>query len=201
MSKHLIIMAKPPIWGKVKTRLATSIGEDKALDIYKAMLDKTYAIAEELNIPTTVFFTEQNEYTKNFILFNKEYQVAGDLGIKMMVAFSSMFEQGYDEVIMIGTDCPDNSSANLNKALSYLKNNDVVFGPSLDGGYYLIGMTKLYRELFENKIWSTDIVYQEALEETSKMKLKTIEVETINDIDTEEDLKKSKFYKFVRTID
>ena len=117
------------------------------------------------------------------------------------MAFQNIFDQNYRNVIMIGTDCPDNSYDNLNLALQALKTNDVVFGPSNDGGYYLVGMTALIPALFDNKIWSTNTVYQEALEEISLLKLKSKEVATINDIDTLEDLKKSNFYKFVKTID
>lgn len=194
-------MARPPLYGRVKTRLAKQVGDKTALEIYDLMLEKTFAIAKELNIPTTVFFSEQNDYTDKFSLFNKEFQAEGDLGNKMKMAFQNIFDQNYRNVIMIGTDCPDNSYDNLNLALQALKTNDVVFGPSNDGGYYLVGMTALIPALFDNKIWSTNTVYQEALEEISLLKLKSKEVATINDIDTLEDLKKSNFYKFMKTID
>ncbi len=201
MSKHLIIFAKPPVLGYVKTRLAQAIGNENALKFYQRMLEQTWKIAQESTISTTVFFSKQSEYVSNFKLFPVEFQSAGDLGKKMAEAFTTIFAKGYREVILIGADCPDNTTENILNAFELLQKNDTVIGPSEDGGYYLIGMKKMYSEIFDNKVWSTSTVCQEAIQELEKINLSIGTAATLNDIDTWEDLKKSKFYRQLKTID
>lgn len=201
MSKHIVIMAKPPIISKVKTRLAIDLGDEKTVELYDLMLEKTFSIVKETEIDAIVFFTEESDYTRLFSKFEKNYQAKGDLGDKMNNAFKSCLRQRNSKVVMIGTDCPDNSSENILKAFDILNEKDIVFGPSEDGGYYLIGMKKINNSIFENKTWSTSTVLEEALSECELNNLSFGLLKEINDIDTMEDLKKSKYYKKHKTID
>lgn len=188
-------MAKPPILGKVKTRLAKDCGNELALDYYIQMLEETIAFSTKIFARKTIHFTERNSFTDSFSLFEKNYQTQGDLGIKMAYAFEQEFSNGATKAVMIGTDCPDNSSEIISDAFSKLELADVVLGPSKDGGYYLIGMKKLHISIFQNKIWSTKTVFREALEEIKKLGLKHAELPIVNDIDTMDDLKESYFFQ------
>ena len=194
MNSCLIVMARPPILGKSKTRLAATIGNQKAYEMYNLMLERTLEIANSTGFDTRIFFTEKNSYTENFTLFPFDYQTEGDLGEKMKLAFQKTFDLGYDKVIVIGTDCPDNDSENILLAFKKLENNDVVIGPSGDGGYYMLGLKSMILGLFEGIEWSSAKVFSQ-----SKMKLQDLEktlfeLKTINDIDLEEDLIRSPYF-------
>src|SRR5205809_861444 len=110
MNKHaLLIFAKNPEAGKVKTRLAASIGNDAALLIYLRLLDHTVSITEDLTVDKFVFYSNYIEEQDlwNSKLYSKQLQHAGDLGKRMENAFRYVFQKGYEKVIIIGTDCPD----------------------------------------------------------------------------------------------
>lgn len=186
-------MAKPPILGFAKTRLAKEIGDAKALEVYRGLLNYTFNVASQSGFDVIIFFTHECEFTKSFNLFSKEYQKGEVLGEKMENAFSNVFEN-YKQVLMIGADCPGLRAEHISRAFSILESDDVVFGPSEDGGYYLIGMKSLHLHLFRNKTWSTDLLLKESLQDLEAFGQSYQCMEVLNDIDTYEDLKKSSFY-------
>ena len=125
--------------------------------------------------------------------FEKLLQADGNLGERMIEAFRTAFAAGTERVIIIGSDCFDITPEIIELAYQKLNNADVVIGPANDGGYYLIGMKKLYVDLFQEIEWSTASVFKDTV-----LKVKTAgctyeTLPTLIDIDTEEDLKASAF--------
>ena len=194
MKIGLIIFVRKPELGKVKTRLAASIGDEKALEVYKELLLHTKNITQSIAADKFVFY--HNEIVLddiwNAAVFYKMLQADGDLGYKMEEAFATIFKRGYGKVLIIGSDCFQLNESILKEALHLLEENDSVIGPANDGGYYLLGMKKLYPEFFINKNWSTEEVYKQTLADFETLNLKWFNLPVLIDVDTEGDLLASK---------
>lgn len=189
----LLIFTRNPELGKVKTRLAKSIGNEKALYVYQELLAHTRKIASEIEVDRFLFYSEiviENDLWSTE-LFQKEMQKGTDLGEKMANAFSFVLDKGYEKAIIIGSDLFDLNKKHINKAILALDNNDIVIGPAEDGGYYLLGKKKTHQSLFENKEWGTSTVLKDTLKNCESLKVHQLEI--LNDIDTIEDLNKSAF--------
>jgi len=185
----LIVFAKNPKLGKVKTRLAQSIGNEKALEIYKSLLKITEAATSGL-INTDVHIYSNELMSNEYWLGKKKFlQEGNQLGEKMKNAMETAFSMGYTKVILIGSDLPDMSTELIENAVLQLDLNDVVIGPAKDGGYYLVGMTKPLSYIFENKQWSTSTVLKDTLENLIDERIYLLR--ELNDIDTFEDLQNS----------
>lgn len=195
MKKLLIIFVKNPELGKVKTRLASSIGDEEALKVYRKLLSITEKAAAQLNsIDVRVYFTSSID--KSLFKESSYYlQSDGDLGEKMMNSFNVGFEDGYNQIVGIGSDLPDLSSSILEEAFEVLNLQDTVFGPAKDGGYYLLGMKQLHRCIFENKPWSTEQLLNLTLKELEAQNISSHLLQELNDIDTIEDLEQSSLRK------
>lgn len=192
MEKALLVFAKKPVLGKVKTRLAKDIGDEKALIIYKQLLFHTFDVAAQGDAMVLACFTEHDDLTLDSIPYDTFYQqVEGDLGAKMSDTLNHAFKIGAKKAIVIGTDCPDISNELLEEAFQKLDTNDVVLGPAHDGGYYLIGMKTPKAYLFQDVEWSTEKVLNQTL---SKLiaKENCYQLRVLSDIDTIDDLKKNK---------
>jgi rSAM/selenodomain-associated transferase 1 len=192
MTKNaLIIFTRNAELGKVKTRLAKSIGDNKALTVYKHLLKHTEKESCAIEASKTVYYSVQifhNDIWDDTV-YTKELQRGTDLGERMLNAFKDQFEKGFERVIIIGTDLPKQSSEIIEKGFEILKTHDIVLGPAQDGGYYLLGMNRLEENLFKNKSWSSDILLKETILELTNKNLNFSLLETLNDIDTFEDLK------------
>jgi len=189
----LLIFIKNPVPGKVKTRLAAAVGPQKAYQIYLKLLSLTIDAASETGADRQVWYASYID-SDDFISepdFNKRKQIGEDLGARMLHAFKSGFNEGYKNIIIIGSDCPDVNPAVLEEAFSELREHDLVIGPSADGGYYLLGMKNLYKALFGEIDWSTDRVLEQTLEKANSLSLSVACLPELNDIDTIEDLKKA----------
>ena len=116
----------------------------------------------------------------------KKLQKGADLGERMQHAFETAFDQGYEKVIIIGSDLFELKPTHITTAFEVLESHEVAIGPSLDGGYYLLGMKQLEPALFKNKKWGTDSVLKNTLKDLQQQKVKLLEA--LNDIDTFEDL-------------
>lgn len=186
----LIIFMKKPVPGRVKTRLAKTIGHDAAVEIYKQLLAKTKAEVAQLSSAIFVFYhPEVPEYDMwNGVATHKELQSAGDLGVKMKNAFQHVFANGFQKAVIIGTDCFELSAHHIEQAFDALSGHDVVIGPSNDGGYYLLGMNALITELFEYKQWSTPQVYDQTLIDFHRLDKTYKSLPVLVDIDEWEDL-------------
>jgi uncharacterized protein len=187
----LLIFFKNPELGKVKTRLAATLGEEKALAIYLALVKHTREIAERLTCDKLVCYADfiDTEDAWSNQIYKKELQRGRDLGVRMSGAFENGFRKGYKSVIIIGTDCIELTSLVIEEAFQQLRSHDAVLGPAEDGGYYLLGMRKFYPQLFQNKIWSSSSVSKDTLADLSQLKLSTHILPTLSDIDVEKDLK------------
>ncbi|WP_067147213.1 TIGR04282 family arsenosugar biosynthesis glycosyltransferase [Pseudotamlana agarivorans] len=189
MNKALVIVfvknAKP---GKVKTRLAKTIGNEKAVEIYQALLEITERATENILTDVSIHYSEfiDNSLWKGA---HKTTQQGQDLGERMKNAFQNAFQQGYQRVVLIGSDLPSLTNEHLNNALENLLKTEVVFGPAQDGGYYLVGLSKMHACIFENKPWSQTQLLEVTLQELSEKNISVTKLETLNDIDTFEDLK------------
>ena len=116
-------------------------------------------------------------------------QEGKDLGEKMKNAFELLFNKRYKNVIIIGTDCPDLNEEILLKSFEELSEKNIVFGPSNDGGYYLLGMDNFYPYLFDNIKWSRKTVFEETIKTIKKNGLAFNILPELKDIDTEKDLR------------
>ncbi|MDX5437648.1 MAG: TIGR04282 family arsenosugar biosynthesis glycosyltransferase, partial [Pontibacter sp.] len=118
----------------------------------------------------------------------KRVQPTGDLGKKMQKAFAAAFLEGYISVVIIGSDCLQLTPDIINRAYKELETHDVVIGPALDGGYYLLGMNCLYPQLFQNKRWSTEHVFPDTIHDLQRLHLSYTLLPHLSDIDHAEDL-------------
>jgi len=193
MKNQLIIFAKNPVLGKVKTRLASTIGDKKALEVYKELLDHTCSIASKVDVEKKVYYSDfiNNDDLWNNANFEQELQHGNDLGKRMSNAFKETFKSFNGKVVVIGTDCKELSTEIIDQAFSGLEYADIVIGPALDGGYYLIGMKSLEEKIFENIDWSTSAVLEQTIDKIDTKRLSFLLLKTLSDIDNEHDLKRS----------
>jgi rSAM/selenodomain-associated transferase 1 len=187
---YLLIFARNPELGKVKTRLAKSVGENKALEIYHKLLQKTKDIALKVSCFRVVCYSNFVDFNDLFdpTYFYKDEQYGQDLGQRMNNAISSSFEEGAERVVVIGSDCYELSAIIIQSAFDALNSKDVVLGPAEDGGYYLIGMKSSNLALFENKEWGSSNVLLDTLLSIKEVGLSCELLETLNDVDTIDDL-------------
>ncbi len=187
--KALIIFTRNPELGKVKTRLAKSVGDESALKIYKFLLKHTVEITENLNVDKYVFYSENmhRDDIWNPDIFRKKLQTGNDLGERMKNAFSEIFGMGYKKAIIIGSDMFDLNQKDLETAFDALETTPFIIGPATDGGYYLLGMKELNSEIFQNKDWGTSTVLEVTLKDLKDEKY--VLLEERNDIDYFEDVK------------
>ena len=178
----------------MKTRLAATVGEEKALLIYQKLLDYTRRVVLQVDADRQLWysrFTAKNDgWDEN--QFMKEVQQGESLGQRMKYAFEQVFNDGCPKAVIIGSDCGELEPRHIEQAYESLQKNDVVIGPSEDGGYYLLGMSRFLPVLFENKLWSTDSVFQQTLDDCKNHSLSCHILEELNDVDTEEDWKQVK---------
>lgn len=189
MTKNLVlIFTRNPELGKVKTRLAKSVGNETALEIYKFLLNKTKDVTQNLECDKAIYYSvkvrENDIWNKS--IFQKHQQKGMDLGIRMQNAFKNSLEAGYEKVIIVGSDLYDLTPNHINKAFSKLDTNDVVIGPAEDGGYYLLGMKTLQPNIFENKDWGTSSVRKDTLKNLQEVSVHLLD--ELNDIDVIADI-------------
>ena len=203
-TQALAIFCKTPERGFVKTRLAASVGEQKALEIYLGLLKITDGETRSFSSSRNLFVTSALEDSiekmrstlQQYDLFTDPktsftIQQGEDLGQRMSAAFENLFKN-YRSVVLIGCDLPELTSALISNAFDALQSNDVVIGPSCDGGYYLIGLNKETPDLFKEISWSTEKVLNQTLEKAGRLSLKVQLLDQLRDIDTLEDLHFSK---------
>ncbi|MEP5341711.1 MAG: TIGR04282 family arsenosugar biosynthesis glycosyltransferase [Algibacter sp.] len=196
MSKNLIItFVRNPELGKVKSRLAKSIGEVSALDVYKILLKHTEHVLHNLDCDKAVYYSvkirEHDIWDPE--IYQKHKQEGEDLGVRMQNAFKNGFLSGYEKIIIVGSDLYDLSPEIINKAFNELDNHDSVIGPAEDGGYYLLGMKTLHPSVFNVKNWGTNTVYKQTISHLANHNMYVLEI--LNDIDTIEDLQPYNIFK------
>jgi rSAM/selenodomain-associated transferase 1 len=192
----LIIFVRHPELGKVKTRLAKVIGDDKALTVYKQLLNHTYQITSPLDCRKFVYYAENvmDHDLWSSPGFTKRKQSGGDLGERMRNAFEELFNQGFKKVLIIGSDCYQLQTEILQEAINLTGIKEVVIGPTFDGGYYLLGTDHFVPELFINKIWSTEQVIKQTLEDTKRLSLSHHLLKKLHDVDEAADLEVNQIF-------
>ncbi|GAB3587040.1 TIGR04282 family arsenosugar biosynthesis glycosyltransferase [Hymenobacter daeguensis] len=191
---HLLVFARVPALGRVKTRLAAGVGEARALATYHELLAITHQAIVAAAVPATVWLADAAtahptaEEARHWPDLAARCQPAGDLGTRMAAAFAAAFAAGAERVAIIGTDCPGLEAAHLREAFVQLEAHDVVLGPATDGGYYLLGLRQLRPELFQHKAWSTGSVLADTLADARRLGLRVALLPELRDVDTAEDL-------------
>lgn len=190
MSKNLIlIFTRNPELGKVKTRLAKTVGKESALKIYQYLLNHTEQTIKNSEADKAVYYSvkvRNNDIWDNSI-YQKYLQQGDDLGVRMLNAFENAFQKNYKKVIIVGSDLFDLQAKHIEEAFHKLEKNDLVIGPAKDGGYYLLGMKTLHSQVFKNKNWGTDTVRKNTLQDLQNESVFLLE--ELNDIDTYDDMK------------
>jgi uncharacterized protein len=190
MSDALIVFVKNLVPGKVKTRLAKTVGTEQALQIYQLLLTHTRTVCEEVHAERFIFYSDFIEANDEWQPFQKRLQRGNDLGERMSHAFAEIFDLGYSNVIIVGSDCIELTAAIIQEAFDELQRQDIVVGPAADGGYYLLGMKQLHVQLFANKKWSTEQVFNDTISDIEALRLSYKVLPVLNDIDDETDLNK-----------
>ncbi|GAB3695492.1 TIGR04282 family arsenosugar biosynthesis glycosyltransferase [Spirosoma flavus] len=152
--EQLIVFVKNPIPGQVKTRIARTVGDTKALEVYQHLLIYTQNLVSEFKERCAVYYGDFVNADDGWNPFVKYKQSGLDLGERMHSAFEDQFKAGARKVVIIGSDCFDITPSHIHNAFAALDTVDVVIGPATDGGYYLLGMNKLQPFLFQDMPWS-----------------------------------------------
>jgi rSAM/selenodomain-associated transferase 1 len=195
LKKHLIIFTRYPEPGKTKTRLIPALGDIGAATLQKQMTEHTMLQVRELQktsaITVEVRFAGGNlELMQNWLGLDLMYktQGEGDLGERMKRSLVDAFDLQAEQAIIIGTDCPGLNSHILSSAFEQLQGCDLVLGPALDGGYYLIGLQKTIPELFSQIPWGTGQVLPKTQEIAQSLNLSSMYLPHLADVDLPEDL-------------
>jgi len=184
-NRAVAVFIRNPALGKVKTRIASQVGDQQALTIYHQLLDIAFVTLQKIDEDVILFLTD---HTEDFIdqPFEKLLQSDGDLGDKMLSTFEKLTDR-YDSVLLIGSDCPYLTATLIKEAFEKLDKSDLVLGPSLDGGYYLIGMNTPHPTIFADIEWSTEKVFGQTIERITIADLTYDLLETLGDVDYNED--------------
>lgn len=199
----LIIFIKNPQLGKVKTRLAATVGNEKALEIYQVLMSHTHKITSDLNIEKYLYysdFIDNNDIWSNDNYHKYVQQQGQDLGLKMASAFMDVLQKKHEKLLIIGSDCLELTDKIIDLGYKQLIDNEVVVGPATDGGYYLIGFNfeivgercgEVLKRVFLEKQWSHINVCDEAIKACNDLKLKISKLPILTDVDEEKDFMKS----------
>ncbi len=198
-SRRLIIFTRYPVPGSTKTRLIPALGAEGAADLQRQMTEHTLAainslINDEVMLQVRYEGGEESDmkgWLGDDISFMSQGE--GDLGDRMNSAFTGSFREGFEKVVVIGTDCPSLDSEDVEEALDLLKENTLVLGPATDGGYYLIGIRSdapgwFYELVFENIPWGTNQVFNSTVNALAETGLDVGLLDEKADVDEPEDL-------------
>lgn len=197
---RLLVFARPPVLGRIKTRLAATLGPEAALAIYRRLLAITQQAVAAAAVPATVWLAEAPPAgplaDANTAAALPEWPglpwriqaPALDLGERMAAAFAVTFAEGAGRVAVIGTDCPGLTAEILMQAINGLAAHDVMIGPAADGGYYLLALRRPCPELFQNIAWSSASVLADTLALAAGLGLLVGLLPTLHDVDTADDL-------------
>jgi hypothetical protein len=188
--QRLLVFLKVPRAGTVKTRLAATLGEAGALEAYRRILAATLDRISSVR-SVELRFTPDDAGDETAALLRPGWtavpQGEGDLGQRLSRAFVDAFREGFRRVLVIGSDCPDVTAADMESAHEALDAADVVLGPATDGGYWLLGVRRPCGYLFRGIPWSTSGVLAATRRRAEASGLEVALLRTLSDVDTEED--------------
>ena len=187
----LIVFTRFPVAGKTKTRLIPTLGETGAAELQRQMTEKTLCYARQAGVPIEVWYTGGTEKQMSDWLGNDLHYVEqneGKSGERMELAFQSAFGRGNQRVVLIASDCPSNRTENIQSAFKALRKSDVVLGPSIDGGYYLLGLRSYVLQLimFEDIDWGSASVLKQTLSSAAGVRLAHLPL--LHNVDTPADI-------------
>jgi len=191
----VIIFIKCPLMGTVKTRLSKTIGEKMAQELYKRFVLDIIASLEGIDIPFVIYYTMDSceETMVNWIGKDYRYHVqeGNDLGGRIKNSFINAFSGGYENVVLIGSDSPDLPSSHIKNSFEFLRDDDVVIGPAIDGGYYLIGFRAdtFAPFIFDGIEWSSGGEFRDTLNKLNEKSARVHILPEWYDIDRYADLK------------
>jgi rSAM/selenodomain-associated transferase 1 len=199
-SAALVIFAKAPVPGQVKTRLCPALTPDEAATLHGSFvldtLERTKAAAAKYKLPLDRFLACAPSSAHVFFrIMEARHGVAlldqqgEDLGSRMQQVLATLFARGYRRICLVGTDVPSLPLTHYRDALESLTRHDLVIGPARDGGYYLIGMTRPLPDLFTDMPWSTDQVMALTRQRADAAALKTAVLPAWRDVDNLDDLR------------
>lgn len=177
----------------MKTRLAKSVGKDSAARLYRALVEAIVKRTESKRYQRIIFYspTDKEKEMKNWL---RRYDLAlypqkgRTLGEKLSRAFTFAFKNGAGKAAVIGSDSPAIDERIILDAFQKLKNAQCVLGPTLDGGYYLIGLSSFYNGIFKGIRWGTESVFSRTVERLRQLKIKHTLLAKSFDIDAYQDI-------------
>ena len=190
----LVIFAKSPSSGSVKTRLQGLLSAETAGRLSEAFMFDTLETALRLTGVRLFLACSPSRRDPFFQKLARAYRITlidqrgRDLGERMARAFHELKRQGFRKILIIGNDLPTLPTSHLRHAFRLLDQHDVVIGPSLDGGYYLIGISGQVPPIFDDMPWSTETVFTMTMEKILKAKLSCGLLPFWYDVDRPEDL-------------
>lgn len=190
----VLLMVRLPVLGRVKTRLASAIGNKHALELYRCFVHDTLGTLDSLTASLMVCFTPAEGRTDMVRWLGKERtylaQQGKDLGERMHAAFTQAFARGYDRVLLVGSDIPDLSAPILEQGFAALMEHDACLAPARDGGYYCIGFTRTgyCSDVFHNMVWSRANVFARTCRRLKRSGTSLHLLPMAHDVDTLHDL-------------
>lgn len=184
----LIVFAKEPQKGKVKTRLEGYLSKAQCVNLYKAFLRDTFELVNKIPCEYKILAYESHgkdfKYLKKMAPHYIFYRQSGfTLGERMFNACKFAKSKDVPKIVIIGSDSPDLPASSIEKAFGLLDGSDVVLGPSFDGGYYLIGLKSACAGLFKGIVWSSAAVFKDTIENARKLKKKVALLAKRYDVD------------------
>ena len=190
----LMVFAKAPIAGEVKTRLIPALGEQAATRLHERLVRHTLATASHAGLCPVQLWCAPDITHPFFAQCQRDFGVSlhaqqgGDLGARMAQAFDTVLQQ-HPQAVIIGSDCPLLSASDLSSALSALRDGfDAVLGPAQDGGYVLLGLSHTSRALFDSMPWGTSRVLALTRERLHQLQWRWHELATHWDVDRPQDI-------------
>ncbi len=184
---RLVVFLKAPRSGEVKTRLAETLGADAARAAYRQLVETLLANLASLHAVELCFAPpDASAEIKPWLRADWSAcpQSGGDLGARLHAAFTEHFLSDAEQVVIIGSDCPDVTATDIEDAWLALTGHDVVLGPALDGGYWLVGLRAPQPGLFTAMPWSTDAVFAETMRRARESDLRIAVLRELADVDT-----------------
>lgn len=193
--RAILVFVRAPKLGRVKTRLAASMGDRAALRVYRRLAEHTLAEVRALaadGVQVRVHYApgDAGHEVRAWLGDGPLYlpQADGDLGARMKDAFDRAFSDGAERVVIVGSDLPEVSASLLRRAFELLDANPAVIGPARDGGYYLLGLRGMVDGIFDGMEWSTPHVFRMTLERFGAAGVRPAALEVLADVDTVDDL-------------
>jgi rSAM/selenodomain-associated transferase 1 len=191
--RHLLVFARAPAAGRVKTRLIPAIGVAAATAVYREMLHNTLTVSARARADRHEIWVDRPQPAAELTTRARELdmllrvQSGADLGARMHTAFAETLQTAR-AAVLVGTDCPEYDAAYLENAFEALESHDAVIGPARDGGYVLIGLKSAAPGLFMDIPWGTDKVLATTRDRLAQLRWRWFELPTMHDVDVPEDL-------------